>query len=128
MRYCDITRWKPAAMSMRLLTTICAEIQKLLVAGIESASTRTRRSASCSAAGLDSSSCAPLRQDCWTDRYAHSPLAGLDAIDLKYARTVAAYINSEHTEVIISRGDVLGALEHVVSVSEPTTSQPSARA
>jgi asparagine synthase (glutamine-hydrolysing) len=52
----------------------------------------------------------------------------LDAIDLKYARTVAAYINSEHTEVIISRGDVLGALEHVVSVSEPTTSQPSARA
>ncbi len=37
-----------------------------------------------------------------------------DAIDLKYAREVADYIHSEHHEVIISRDDVIGALEDVI--------------
>lgn len=39
-----------------------------------------------------------------------------DAIDLKYARIVANYIKSEHTEVIIDRDTVLGSLEEVISV------------
>ncbi len=39
-----------------------------------------------------------------------------DAIDLKYAREVADYIKSEHTEVIITESDVLEALPTVVSV------------
>jgi len=38
----------------------------------------------------------------------------LDAIDLKYARQVAAYIHSNHHEVIISRDDVIEALEPVI--------------
>lgn len=38
----------------------------------------------------------------------------LDPIDLKYARKVADYIGSDHTEVIISRQDVLDALEQVI--------------
>ena len=38
----------------------------------------------------------------------------IDAIDLKYARTVADYIGSNHHEVIISKQDVLDALEPVV--------------
>ena len=37
-----------------------------------------------------------------------------DAIDLRYARQVAEYIGSEHTEVIITREDVLNALEDVI--------------
>ena len=37
-----------------------------------------------------------------------------DAIDLKYAKTVADYIGSDHTEVIISKEDVLGALDEVI--------------
>ena len=37
-----------------------------------------------------------------------------DAIDLKYARQVADYIHSNHHEVIISRQDVLDALETVI--------------
>ena len=40
----------------------------------------------------------------------------LDAIDLKYARQVADYIGSEHTEVIISEQDVLDALEPVIAL------------
>ena len=38
----------------------------------------------------------------------------VDAIDLKYARRVAEYLGSEHTEVIVTREDVLNALEPVV--------------
>jgi asparagine synthase (glutamine-hydrolysing) len=41
-----------------------------------------------------------------------------DAIDLKYAKEVADYIGSDHTEVIISREDVLGCLEGVVDSLE----------
>ena len=40
-----------------------------------------------------------------------------DAIDLKYAREVADYIGSEHTEVIISKDDVINALETVISAT-----------
>ena len=40
----------------------------------------------------------------------------IDAIDLKYARQVADYIGAEHTEVIISREDVLAALPEVVAL------------
>ncbi|MGI6117770.1 MAG: asparagine synthase B [Bilifractor sp.] len=38
----------------------------------------------------------------------------IDAIDLKYARQVAEYIHSDHTEVIITKDDVLKALDPVV--------------
>lgn len=38
----------------------------------------------------------------------------IDAIDLKYAREVAEYIGSEHTEVIISKKDVIEAVEPVI--------------
>ena len=37
-----------------------------------------------------------------------------DAIDLKYAKEAADYIGSEHTEVIITREQVLSALEEVI--------------
>ncbi len=37
-----------------------------------------------------------------------------DAIDLKYAREVAEFIHSNHHEVIISKQDVLDALEEVI--------------
>ena len=40
----------------------------------------------------------------------------IDAIDLKYAKEVADYIGSEHTEVIISRDDVINSLEKVISI------------
>ena len=39
----------------------------------------------------------------------------VDAIDLKYARQVADYIRSSHHEVIITRDDVIAALEPVIA-------------
>ncbi len=38
----------------------------------------------------------------------------IDAIDLKYAREVADYIHSDHHEVIITKEDVINALEPVI--------------
>jgi len=38
-----------------------------------------------------------------------------DAIDLKYAREAASYIGSDHREVMITREDVLAALEEVIA-------------
>lgn len=38
-----------------------------------------------------------------------------DAIDLKYAKQVADFIHSEHTEVIITKNDVLASLEKVIA-------------
>ena len=39
----------------------------------------------------------------------------IDAIDLKYAREVADFIHSNHHEVIITKEDVIGALEPVIA-------------
>ena len=39
-----------------------------------------------------------------------------DAIDLKYAKQVAEYIGSDHREIIITKDDVLSALEQVVYI------------
>ena len=39
-----------------------------------------------------------------------------DAIDLKYAKQVADYIGSDHTEVIMTKQQVLDSLEEVISI------------
>ena len=39
-----------------------------------------------------------------------------DAIDLKYARRVAEYIKSEHTEVKMTREEVINSLEEVIKI------------
>ncbi len=39
-----------------------------------------------------------------------------DAIDLKYAKIVADYIHSNHHEIIITKDDVINALEEVIEV------------
>ncbi len=41
-----------------------------------------------------------------------------DAIDLKYAKIVADYIDSEHTEVIINKEDVLNSIDEVIGYLE----------
>ena len=39
-----------------------------------------------------------------------------DAIDLKYAKEVSEYIHSIHTEFIITKEDVINALEEVIQI------------
>lgn len=65
--------------------------------------------------GLDSSLvCGAAAK--WSDRPLETFSIGMeeDAIDLKYARQVADYIHSNHHEVIITKEDVLNALDPVI--------------
>lgn len=67
--------------------------------------------------GLDSSLvCAIAARELGRPIRTFSIGMGVDAIDLKYARRVAEYLGSEHTEVIVTREDVLGALETVIEL------------
>lgn len=65
--------------------------------------------------GLDSSLvCAIAQKHCKQPIKTFSIGMSDDAIDLKYAKEVADYIGSDHTEVIINKDDVLGAIKEVV--------------
>lgn len=67
--------------------------------------------------GLDSSLVCAIAQK-HSDKPIRTFSIGMktDAIDLKYARKVAEYIGSEHTEFIITEKDVLDALDEVIKV------------
>ncbi|MEH8033532.1 asparagine synthase B [Gallibacterium anatis] len=65
--------------------------------------------------GLDSSLVCAIAQK-HLDKPIKTFAIGMDTdpIDLKYAREVADYLGSEHTEVIMSKDEVLDALEKVI--------------
>lgn len=67
--------------------------------------------------GLDSSLVCAIAQK-HSDKPIRTFSIGMesDAIDLKYARKVAEYIGSEHTEFIITEQDVLDCLEVVIHI------------
>jgi asparagine synthase (glutamine-hydrolysing) len=69
--------------------------------------------------GLDSSLVCAIAQRL-SDKPIKTFAIGMDedAIDLKYAKEVADHIGSDHTEVIISREDVIACLEGVVDSLE----------
>lgn len=99
------------------LETVCRGIHDRLVAGIEKRLDADAPLGFLLSGGLDSSLVCAVAA-----RLLKKPIRTFaigmseDAIDLKYAREVADYIGSDHTEVIITREDVLDALETVVSI------------
>ncbi len=94
---------------------IATRIHDLLIAGVEKRLDSDTPVGFLLSGGLDSSLVCGIAA-----RYSKKPLetwsVGMDkdAIDLKYARMVAEYIHSNHHEVIITRDDVINALETVV--------------
>ena len=113
--YCDIA--KVDAVCNDDLETICKNIREKLVAGIEKRQDADAPVGFLLSGGLDSSlvcSVAAKAQSKPIKTFAIG--MSTDAIDLKYAKEVADYIKSDHTEVVITKEDVLGALETVVSV------------
>lgn len=111
--YCDIANVEQVLPDD--LETVCQNIREKLVCGVEKRLVADAKVGFLLSGGLDSSlvcaiaakkSSAPIR----TFAIGMSE----DAIDLKYAKQVADFIGSEHTEVIICKEDVIGALETVV--------------
>ena len=99
------------------LETACGHIHDKLVAGIEKRLDADAPVGFLLSGGLDSSLvCAVAARLSQKPIKTFSIGMDLDAIDLKYARQVADYIGSDHTEVIITKDDVLEALPHVVEL------------
>ena len=97
--------------------TVCRELRRLLIAGVEKRLDADAPLGFLLSGGLDSSLvCAIAAKRLPHKIRTFSIGMDVDAIDLKYARMVADYIGSEHTEVIISKADVLAALEPVVAL------------
>ena len=97
------------------LETVCGKIHDKLVAGVEKRLVADAKVGFLLSGGLDSSLVCAIAQ-----KKSAAPIRTFaigmseDAIDLKYAKQVADYIGSDHTEVIMTRQLVLDSLEDVI--------------
>lgn len=99
------------------LETACNCIREKLTAGIEKRLDADAPVGFLLSGGLDSSLvCAVAARESSKPIKTFSIGMDLDAIDLKYAREVADFIGADHTEVIITKEDVLNALPQVVAL------------
>ena len=99
------------------LDTVCKNIHDKLVEGISKRLDADAPLGFLLSGGLDSSLVCAVSAKL-LDKPIRTFAIGMktDAIDLKYAKEVADYIGSEHTEVIITREDVIGSLEEVIHI------------
>ncbi len=115
VQYCDIADVKEICHDS--LDKVCAEIHDKLIAGVEKRLVADAKVGFLLSGGLDSSLvCAIAAKK--SDKPIKTFAIGMseDAIDLKYAKQVADYIGSEHTEVIMTKEQVLAELETVISI------------
>lgn len=95
--------------------TVCKNIHNKLVAGIEKRLDADAPLGALLSGGLDSSLVCAVAQKILPHPLKTFAIGmSTDAIDLKYAKQVADYIGSDHTEVIITKEDVIEALPEVV--------------
>lgn len=113
--YLDIT--KVTKYYQDDIDTVCTNIHDLLIAGIKKRLDADVPIGFLLSGGLDSSLVCAVSSK-FLNKPIHTFAIGMseDAIDLKYAREVANYINSKHTEVIITKEDVINSLETVISI------------
>lgn len=99
------------------IDTVCFNIREKLVAGIKKRLDSDAPVGFLLSGGLDSSLVCSVAQKL-SDKPIKTFAIGMsgDAIDLKYAKETAAYIGSDHTEVIITKQDVLSAVEPVIAL------------
>lgn len=115
IRYAD-----PAAVEQVCgddVETVCRNIREKLVAGIEKRLVADAKVGFLLSGGLDSSLvCAVAARQSKTPIRTFAIGMSEDAIDLKYARQVADYIGSDHTEVYMTKEQVLASLEEVIHI------------
>ena len=103
--------------TMKTEKEVCPKLRRLLMDGVEKRLDADAPIGFLLSGGLDSSLVCAIAQK-MLDKPIRTFAIGMDvdAIDLKYARKVADFIGSDHTEVIISEKDVLEALPTVVEL------------
>ncbi len=114
VRYCDIGD-VPDGYVYDDIDTVCGNIHDLLVRGVTKRLDADAPLGFLLSGGLDSSLVCAI-----AGKVLQKPVRTFaigmteDAIDLKYARQVADYIGAEHTEVFMTRQEVLDSLETVI--------------
>lgn len=99
------------------LETVCKNIHDKLVTGVEKRLVADAEVGFLLSGGLDSSLvCAIAAKKSRKPIKTFAIGMSEDAIDLKYAKQVADYIGSEHTEVYMTPSEVLSSLETVISL------------
>ena len=101
------------------LEAVCKNIHDKLTFGVEKRMDSDAPVGYLLSGGLDSSLvCAIAQKKSSKPIRTFSIGMDTDAIDLKYAKQVADYIGSDHTEIIISKEDVIQAIKEVIEVLE----------
>ena len=113
--YCDIA--KVDTVCHDDLETVCKRIHDKLVLGVEKRLVADAKVGFLLSGGLDSSLVCAIAA-----RKSKEPIKTFaigmseDAIDLKYAKQVADYIGSDHTEIYMTPDEVLSSLETVIQL------------
>ena len=99
------------------LETVCHTIRNKLIAGVDKRLDADAPLGFLLSGGLDSSLVCAISALVLGKKIRTFAIGmDKDAIDLKYAREVADYIGAEHTEVLMTRQEVLDTLEEVISL------------
>lgn len=113
--YCDIT--KVDSICQEDLETVCKKIHDKLISGVKKRLTADAKVGFLLSGGLDSSLvCAIAAKKSEEPIKTFAIGMSEDAIDLKYARQVAEYIGSDHTEVYMAPEEVISSLETVIQL------------
>lgn len=111
--YCDIAAVKDICHDS--LETVCSKIHDKLIAGVEKRLVADAKVGFLLSGGLDSSLvCAIAAKKSGQPIKTFAIGMTEDAIDLKYAKQVADYIGSDHTEVYMTKEQVISELETVI--------------
>ena len=113
--YCDIAQ--VSSIIADDTETVCRRIREKLTAGVGKRLIADAKVGFLLSGGLDSSLvCAIAARESSTPIRTFAIGMSEDAIDLKYAKQAADYIGSDHTEVIMTKKQVLDSLEEVISI------------
>ena len=115
VRYADLTT--VADYCHDDLETVCHNIRNKLIAGVDKRLDADAPLGFLLSGGLDSSLVCAISALVLGKKIRTFAIGmDKDAIDLKYAREVADYIGADHTEVYMTRQQVLDTLEEVISL------------
>jgi len=114
-RYCDITHVGDRCYDD--VETVCSKIHDKLIEGVRKRLDADAPLGFLLSGGLDSSLVCAIAAKL-LDRPIRTFAIGMDvdAIDLKYAREAADYLHADHTEVIMTRDEVIANLETVIAM------------
>lgn len=115
VRYADLTDVQEPCQEE--LDTVCKTIRKKLIAGVEKRLDADAPLGFLLSGGLDSSLVCAIAAKLLGKKIRTFAIGmDQDPIDLKYARQAADFIGAEHTEVYMTKADVLAALEPVIAL------------